>query len=88
MLDLIVKEIAKWPTGNIADALKAMGYMCVVNHEIRPIYRPIKLAGRARTCKYSRSNRPGDGFNSVEIKEAAKPGDVYVLAIGSCRRDN
>jgi len=83
--DDIVKEIGKWPTGNIADALRAMGYMCVVNHEIRPIFVPINMAGRARTIRYARSNRLGDSVNGVETKEDAKPGDVYVLAMGGYR---
>jgi 4-hydroxy-4-methyl-2-oxoglutarate aldolase len=82
MSDKIVDEISKWPTGNIADALRAMGYMCVVHHEIRPIYVPIKLAGRARTMKYAKSNRPGDHIDATAFKEDAKPGDVYVLALG------
>ena len=84
--DKIVEEIGKWPTGNIADALRAMGYMVVAHHEIRPIFRPIHFAGRARTLKYARSNRPGDRIDSIKSKEDAKPGDVYVLAMGGYRQ--
>jgi 4-hydroxy-4-methyl-2-oxoglutarate aldolase len=85
MSDKTVCEISKWPTGNIADALKAMGYMCVVHHQIRPIYTPIKVAGRARTLKYARSNRPGDAIDSIAAKENAKNGDIYVIALGGYR---
>jgi 4-hydroxy-4-methyl-2-oxoglutarate aldolase len=84
--DDIVERIGKWPTGNIADALRAMGYMVVVHHEIRPIYVPVKIAGRARTLRYERSNRSGDGFDSTQAKEDAKPGDVYVVACGGYRQ--
>jgi len=76
----IVKEFGKWCTGNIADALGAMGYMVVMHHDIKPIYTPINIVGRARTVRYERSNRPGDGLNSTAFKADAKPGDVYVLA--------
>ena len=43
----IVDEFAKWPTGNISDALMAMGYFSAIDYIIRPIFTPIKLAGRA-----------------------------------------
>ena len=82
----IVREFGKWPTGNITDALRAMGYMVVVHHEIRPLYIPVTMAGRARTILYGRSNRPGDGINSADTKEDAKPGDVYVLGMGGYRQ--
>ena len=78
--DKIVEEFGKWCTGNIADALRAMGYMVVMHQDIRPVYVPIHLAGRARTALFSRSNRPGDDMNSTAFKEDAKPGDVYILA--------
>jgi 4-hydroxy-4-methyl-2-oxoglutarate aldolase len=81
----IVIELGKWPTGNIADALRAMGYMVVMHQDIRPIFVPVQMVGRARTVKYERSNRPGDGLSPIKFKEDARPGDIYVLAISGYR---
>jgi len=79
----IVEEFAKWPTGNIADALYAMGYMTAIHHEIRPIFTPISLAGRALTVKVERTKRQGDAEDVMTVcKEKSKPGDVIILACG------
>lgn len=79
----IVEEFAKWATGNIADALGAMGYSSVIDYEIRPIYTPISLAGRALTIKVERVKRKGDKEDVLTVaKEESKPGDVIILACG------
>lgn len=79
----IVEEFAKWPTGNIADALWAMGLLTAIHHEIRPIFTPIHLAGRALTIKVERMKREGDKENvSTIAKENSRPGDVIILACG------
>ena len=79
----ILEEFAKWPTGNIADALWAMGYQTAIDHEIRPIFTPINLVGRAMTLKVERMKRKGDKDDvSTEAKERSKPGDVVILACG------
>ena len=79
----IVKEFAKLPTGNIADALNALGYLTAINPEIRPLYTPINMAGRALTINVEINKRDGDKSNvSVLSKESSKPGDVIILACG------
>lgn len=78
-----VEEFGKYPTGNISDALWAMGYITAINHEIRPIFTPIHLAGRALTIKIESSKREGDKTNIMTIaKENSKQGDVIILACG------
>jgi 4-hydroxy-4-methyl-2-oxoglutarate aldolase len=82
----IVEEFAKWPTGNISDALTAMGYLTAIDHEIRPIFTPINLAGRALTIQVERVKRQNDKEDAVNLaKENSKPGNVIVLACGGYR---
>ena len=79
----IVEDFSKWPTGNIADALWAMGYLSSIHHEIRPISTPVKLAGRALTIKAEKTKRKSDKPSiSTIAKENSKPGDVIILACG------
>jgi len=79
----IVEEFAKWPTGNIADALWAMGTLTAIDHRIRPIFTPIHLAGRALTIRVEQTKRKDDGEDILTVaKENSKPGDVIVLACG------
>ena len=79
----IEEEFAKWPTGNIADALSAMGHLSAVHYEIRPIFRPISLVGRALTIKVEHTKRKQDGQDVATVaKENSKTGDVIVLACG------
>lgn len=79
----IVEEFAEWPTGNIADALRALGYASAIDFRIRPIFMPIQLAGRALTIKVERGRRAGDKSNvSTEAKESSKKGDVVIFACG------
>lgn len=82
----IVEDFAKWPTGNIADALSALGYASAIDFEIRPIFTPIQLAGRALPIKVERGRRAGDKPNvSTIAKESSKKGDVIILACGGYR---
>ncbi len=79
----ILEDFAKWPTGNIADALWAFGRLTAIHHEIRPLFTPIRLAGRALTIKVERTKREGDKENvSTIAKENSKPGNVIILACG------
>jgi len=79
----------KWPTGNIADALWAMGTLSAIDHEIRPVFTPIRLGGRAYTIKVEQTERKGDHEDQEDVltiaKENSKPGDVIVLACGGYR---
>lgn len=79
----IIEDFSKWPTGNISDALWAMGYLSAIHHEIRPIFTPVKLAGRALTIKVEKTKRKSDkpGISTI-AKENSKPGDVIILACG------
>ena len=82
----LVKEFGKWSTGNISDALAALGYQAAIHHEIRPIYTPINIAGRALTIKVERTKRKGDKMDAAQVaKENCKPGDVVVIACGGYR---
>ena len=79
----VIEELGKWPTGNIADALWALGYLTAIDSEIRPIFRPIELVGRALTIKIERTNRKEDKESIMTIaKENTQPGDVIILACG------
>ena len=79
----IEEEFTKWPTGNIADALSAMGHLTAIDHGIRPIFRPISLVGRALTIKVERTKRKHDGEDIATIaKENSKRGDVIIVACG------
>ena len=85
----IVEEFFKYPTGNIADALWALGYLSAIHHEIRPLFTPIKLAGRALTIKVERSKRAGDKSEvATTAKENSKPGDIIILACGGYRHED
>ncbi len=75
-----VEEFGKWATGNIADALRAMGYTVVMDHEIHPIFTPIKLVGRAMTMRAERTKRKSDQADvSTIAKENCRKGDVVIL---------
>ena len=79
----IVEEFAKWPTGNVQDSLAALGYSSAIDFEIRPIFTPIQLAGRALTIKVERDRRAGDKADvSTIAKENSKKGDVIIFACG------
>ena len=85
----IESELAKYPTGNIADALWAMGHLSAIHHGIRPIYTPIKLVGRALTIKVERNKREGDKSDvAIIAKENSKPGDIIILACGGYRHED
>ena len=70
MLDSIVNEIAKWPTGNIADALKLMGYMCVITYQKKKQrYKSIRNSRALASELEALLDRPGEvaaGYDSDE----------------------
>lgn len=79
----LIEGFKKFCTGNISDVLEAMGYRSAVHQEIRPIFMPITMVGRAHTIKVERTKRVGDPLGISNIaKETCKPGDVVVLACG------
>ncbi len=79
----LIEGFKKVCTGNISDVLEAMGYRSAVHQEIRPIFVPIIMVGRAHTIKVEKMKREGDpsGVSTI-AKETCKPGDVVVLACG------
>ncbi|MEE8571048.1 MAG: RraA family protein [Candidatus Bathyarchaeia archaeon] len=82
----LANELGKWCTGNISDALVALGYQAAIHHDIRPIYTPINIAGRALTIKVERTKREGDKMDAAQVaKENCKPGDVVVIDCGGYR---
>jgi len=79
----LIEGFKRFCTGNIADVLEAMGYRTAMHHEIRPIFTPITMVGRAHTIRLERSRRKEDQSGvSIAAKESCKPGDVVVVACG------
>jgi len=80
---IVVRGTPRTPI-DLVDALGALGVATVheaqgraglLDHRLRPIFRPTRIAGTALTCEVA----PGDNWSIHVAVEQARPGDILVV---------
>jgi 4-hydroxy-4-methyl-2-oxoglutarate aldolase len=69
----LVDELAEFGVATIHEAQGRSGLLA---SRLRPIYRPVRIAGNALTCEVA----PGDNWSLHIAVEQARPGDLLIVS--------
>jgi len=76
----IVDQLA---TYGVATIHEAQGRTGLLDHRLRPVWGPVRIAGNALTCEVA----PGDNWSIHLAVEQAQPGDMLVVTPTSLCHD-